>query len=136
MISGWVVCDASAIVTVLLDSGPAGSWLAARLEGARLAAPALLPFECSNILRRHELAGLIGGDQAAQAHADLIDLPIELFPYEPVAGPVWGSRRNLTSYDGAYVSLAALLGVPLITVDRRLARAPQLGCEVETPPAG
>lgn len=42
-----LVCDASALVTVLLDSGNAGDWLARRLASADLAAPALLPFECS-----------------------------------------------------------------------------------------
>lgn len=129
-----VVCDASAIVTVLLDSGPIGCWLAGRLAGMDLYAPALLPFECSNIFRRHELAGLISPDQAAQAHADLLDLPVVLFPYHAVAGPVWSSRHNLTSYDGAYVALAGLLEVPLVTVDRRLAGAPDLPCPVEVPP--
>lgn len=128
-----VVCDASAIVTVLLDSGPPGGWLAQRLAGAELFAPALLPFECSNIFRRHELGGLISSDQAAQAHADLIDLPVDLFPYESVAQRVWELRRNLTSYDAAYVAVAELLDAPLITLDRRLSGAPGVRCVVEVP---
>jgi hypothetical protein len=37
-------------------------------------------FEADNILRRHELAHLISTDQAAQAHADLLDLAVELWP--------------------------------------------------------
>lgn len=130
-----LVCDASAVVTVLLDSGDGGAWLARRFGAAELCAPALLPFECSNVLRRHELGGLISPDQAAQAHADLLDLPMDLFPYEPLAPRIWQLRRNLTSYDAAYVALAEELDAPLITLDRRLAEAPGVTCRVEIPPA-
>jgi predicted nucleic acid-binding protein len=128
-----LVCDASAIVTVLLDSGPDGDWLTRRLGSADLFAPTLLPFECSNVIRRHEIAGLISSDQAAQAHADLLELPIELVPYESLAQRVWQLRWNLTSYDGAYVALAEALDAPLVTMDRRLADAPGLACRVEVP---
>ncbi|HPZ94689.1 MAG TPA: type II toxin-antitoxin system VapC family toxin [Mycobacterium sp.] len=134
MSSRRVVCDASALVTVLLDAGPGGTWLARRLDGVELCAPALLLFECSNVFRRHEVGGLISADQAAQAHADLLALPMELFPYEVVAQRVWALRNNLTSYDGAYVALAELLGTPLITLDERLASAPTIRCDVEVPP--
>lgn len=135
MSAARLVCDASAIVTVLLDSGDAGSWLARRLAAAQLCAPELLPFECANVIRRHELGERISSDQAAQAHADLIDLPIDLFPYDVVAPRVWQLRHNLTSYDAAYVALAETLDVPLITLDRRLSEAPGSTCRVEVPPA-
>lgn len=128
-----LVCDASAIVTVLLDSGDYGNWLARRLTAAELCAPALLPFECSNVIRRHALGELISSDQAAQAHADLLDLPIDLFPYEALAQRVWQLRGNLTSYDAAYVALAEALDAPLITMDRRFAGAPGTTCRVEVP---
>lgn len=131
-----VVCDASAIVTVLLDSGIGGDWLARRLGAAELYAPALLPFECSNVIRRHEIAGFISADQAAQAHTDLFDLPIALFPYESVAHRVWQLRRNLTSYDASYVALAEVIDAPLITLDRRLSEAPGVSCRVEIAPDG
>ena len=130
-----LVCDASAVVTVLLDSGSSGVWLARRLAAAELYAPALLSFECSNVIRRHEIGGLISSDQAAQAHADLLDLPIALFPYEPLAQRVWQLRRNLTSYDAAYVALADASDAPLITLDRRLSEAPGITCRIEVPPA-
>lgn len=128
-----LVCDASAVVTVLLDSGPDGEWLTRRLGAADLFAPTLLPFECSNVIRRHEIGGLISSDQAAQAHADLLELPIGLVPYESLAQRVWQLRWNLTSYDGAYVALAEALDAPLITMDRRLAEAPGIACRIEVP---
>ena len=128
-----VVCDASAVVTALLDAGADGQWAAQRLMGADLFAPAVLPFECANVIRRHELNGLISADLGAQAHMDLLELAVELWPYDAVAERVWQLRANVTVYDGAYAALAETLRVPLITLDRRLAFAPGLGCVVETP---
>lgn len=129
-----VVCDASALVAVLLDAGQAGTWVAGRLVGAELYAPAPLPFECANIIRRHELAALISADQAAQAHADLLDMPVALWPFEVLASRAWQLRNNLTSYDAAYVALAEAIGAPLVTLDRRLQRAPGIACAVDAPP--
>ncbi len=79
---------------MLVDSGSDGTWAAQALNGADLAAPELVTFECANIIRRHELAGLISADQAAQAHADLLDLSIERWPYEPLAATSWQLRAK------------------------------------------
>jgi predicted nucleic acid-binding protein len=133
-VNGRLVCDASAVVSALLDSGEAGRWAAQRLAGAALFAPALMPFECSNIIRRHELSALVSADQAVQAHADLVDLPIDLWPYEVLAARIWQLRPNLTSYDAAYVALAEALGLPLVTLDQRIQRVPGITCTVDTPP--
>jgi predicted nucleic acid-binding protein len=128
-----VVCDASAAVALLLDAGPDGSWATKALTGADLAVPSLFPFEAANIIRRHELAELINVDQAAQAHSDLLDLPIEQWPYEALAARAWELRRNLISYDASYVALAELLEVTLVTLDRSIGRAPDLRCTVASP---
>lgn len=127
------VCDASAVVALLLDAGPDGRWAADTLSGARLIAPSLVMFEASNVIRRHELAGLVSADQAALAHADLLDLTIELWPYELLGSRVWELRANLSSYDASYVAVAELCAAPLVTLDRRIGRAPNLGCAVTTP---
>jgi predicted nucleic acid-binding protein len=128
-----VVSDSSAIVALLLDSGPDGQWVESALRGAELVAPALYAFECSNILRRHELAGSVSSDQAAQAHADLLELPIEEWPYELVAPRVWELRHNLSGYDASYVAVAELTGATLVTLDRRIGRSPGLRCQVSSP---
>lgn len=125
-----VVCDASAVVALLLDSGPDGQWAAERLRSAELFAPSLLPYECANIIRRHELSGLVSADQAAQGHADLVDLAVNLWPYELLSARVWQLRTNLSSYDASYVALAETIGADLITLDRRILRAPGIACSV------
>lgn len=127
------MCDVSAVVAVFLDSGSEGRWVAAQLADADLFAPALLPFECANVIRRLELGGFTSPDQAAQAHADLLDLQVDLWPYDILAARIWQLRANLTSYDAAYVALAEKLDVPLVTLDRRIRRAPGIRCAVLDP---
>jgi predicted nucleic acid-binding protein len=103
------------------------------LSGADLAAPSLVAFEVANIIRRHELAGLVSRDQAAQAHADLLDLAIEQWPYDLLAVRAWQLRENLSIYDAGYVALAEFLDADLVTLDRRIGRAPGIRCIVATP---
>lgn len=90
-------------------------------------------FEASNVIRRHELTGLVSADQAVQAHADLGDLAIELWPYEVLSRRVWALRTNLSTYDASYVALAELIEAPLVTLDRRIGQAPGLRCDVLVP---
>ena len=133
--SAGIVCDASALVALLLDSGPYGQWVAGAIAGSDLLAPSLVEFESANIIRRHELAGLVSADQAAQAHADMLDLAIEQWPYELLSARAWELRHNLSSYDASYVALAELTGTVLVTLDGRISGAPGLRCTVSTPPA-
>lgn len=129
-----VVVDASAVVAALVDGGSAGEWAAAELAREDLAAPHLMPVEVANILRRAALASDLTADVAALAHDDLLQLHVDLFPYEPLAQRVWELRENLTAYDACYVALAEALGVALFTLDRRVAGAPGLRCDVRLPP--
>ena len=130
-----VVCDASALVALLLDSGPDGRWVTETITGSDLAAPNLVKFESANVIRRYELAGIVSPDRAAQAHADLLDLAIEPWPYELLSARARGLRRNLSSYDASYVALAELIEAKLVTLDKRIGGAPGLRCSVSTPPA-
>jgi len=132
-VSVQIVCDASALVALLLDGGSDGQWVTETIAGSDLAAPYLVEFESANIIRRHERAGIIGADQAAQAHVDLLDLAIELWSYELLAARARELRHNLSSYDASYVALAELTGAMLVTLDERIVGAPGLLCEVSTP---
>jgi len=132
-VSRRVVCDASALVAVLLDGGADGVWATEAISRSELVAPSIVAFEVANIIRRHSLAGIVGADQAAQAHGDLLDLAIELWPYELVAQRVWQLRENLSIYDASYVAVAELTDAMLVTLDRRMRGAPGLRCAVATP---
>ncbi len=129
-----VVVDASALVALLLDRGSVGEWVADRLRGSVIAAPHLVTFETSNIIRRHLAAKIVTLDAARNANRFLRDLPMELWPHEPLADRVWELRANLTSYDASYVALAELLAAPVVTLDKRLASVKRIRCAVLTPP--
>jgi predicted nucleic acid-binding protein len=43
----------------------------------------------------------------------------------------WELRDSLTVYDAAYVALAEVMEVVLVTADAKLAASPDLLCEVE-----
>ena len=90
--------------------------------------------EAANILRRLEQRTDISRIEATTAHANLLRLEIELFPFAPFAERIWTLRGNLTSYDAWYVALAEALDCPLLTLDRRLSRAHGPICEIITPP--
>jgi predicted nucleic acid-binding protein len=130
-----LVIDASMVVSALVDEGAAGRWAESQLVSGPLSAPHLMPVEVANILRRAAARGEITPDVASMAHADLLDLRVELFPYAPFASRVWELRDNVTSYDAWYVALAESLGSSVATLDRRLARAAGPRCGFETPPA-
>lgn len=127
------VCDASAVAALLLDSGPDGQWVMQTLELGEIAAPALVTYETANVIRRHEIAGQISPDQSAQAHADLLDLAIELWPYDLLARRAWELRLNVSIYDATYVALAEITDLTLITLDKRLAKASGPKCRIVTP---
>lgn len=130
-----LVVDASMVVSALVDAGRAGAWAESLLAAEALAAPHLMPVEVASILRRAAAAGDITADVAAMAHADLLDLRVELFPYAPFAARVWELRDNVTCYAAWYVALAESLGSGVATLDLRLARATGPRCDFETPPA-
>ena len=101
-----MVVDSSVIVAALLDSGPQGAWAEKVLGSGSLCAPQLARVEATNVLRRLERAGLITTPEANAAYDDLMELDMELFPFEPFAGRVWELRHNVPSYDAWYVACA------------------------------
>jgi predicted nucleic acid-binding protein len=129
-----LVIDASLVVSALVDTSSTGNWAESVLLAGPLNAPHLMPVEVTNILRRAVARSEITADVASMAHADLLDLRVELFPYAPFASRVWELRDNVTSYDAWYVALAESLGSSLVTLDQKLAQATGPRCDFETPP--
>lgn len=126
-----IVVDASVVVSALADDGVDGGRARHRLSSEQLTAPHLLDIEVLAAWRRLASAGRLGEQRADLARADLRSLPIERVPHGPLLERMWELRENVTTYDAAYVALAELLRVPLVTVDSRLAGAPGPRCTVE-----
>ena len=126
-----IVVDASVVVTALADDGPDGDQARRRLRGERLAAPHLVDLEVSSAWRRMSSACDLDPHRADLAITDLRALRVERVPHTPLLPRCWDLRTNLTVYDAAYVALAELMEVPLLTADTRLADALGPRCAIE-----
>jgi predicted nucleic acid-binding protein len=119
-----IVVDASAVLDVLFDTSrtvPIQRWLFRSRE--TIVAPHLIDVEIAQVLRRYSASGQIDEPRALEAIDDFLALPIERYPHLPLLHRMWELRENMTAYDAAYVALAELLGVKLITTDARLAKS-------------
>lgn len=120
------IVDASAIVDLLLPPDvtrrdlliaelpePAVPWLA----------PDVLMFEVFAVFRRHVLRGVLSSSAAGRSLGRLRRLPIELLPTAGLISAAWSLRENLSAADSLYAALALGAAEPLLTTDRRFARA-------------
>lgn len=128
-----VVVDASVVVSALLDSGEEGAWAEGVLLRQPCIAPAHMPVEVANVLRRAALAGQIHEESASMAHRDLLDLAVDLMGYEPFGPRVWELRHSASAYDAWYVAIAETFDLALATFNERLSRAPGIRCRFVTP---
>jgi len=131
-VSDDYVLDASALVFALIGKTDAADALRQRLQTVRRHAPHLIDAEVGNVLRRHERDGLISAQEAGAALGASRALIEHRYPHAgPLAELAWTWRANVSFYDALYVALAVRLGVPLITADLKLAKAPNLPCTFE-----
>ena len=128
-----IVVDASVLVAALTDAGETGAWAVDVLSESQPIAPVLVLVESMNILRWLERARSLDPGDATAAQRDLMQLDVELLPFEPFAARVWALRRNLSSYDAWYVAVAETFDTPLATLDRRLARSTGPACTFRLP---
>ena len=126
------VVDASVLAAALVDAGPRGAWVERIIAAGALHAPQLVRVEAANILRRLERAREIATAEADAAFEDLMQLPLELHPFDPFADRIRELRHSFTSYDAWYVAAAEALELPLATLDERLTRASGPTCRFIT----
>lgn len=129
-----IACDASFVVAALTATDHIGHWARTAIAGAVLLAPAHMPVEVANVLRRGEASGEIPSGRAQEAHRDLIGMDVDLWSHALLGRRAWELRHNLTIYDACYVAVAEVTGTELLTLDRRIGRAPGVRCLVRTPP--
>lgn len=131
-----LVVDASFVMVLLTNSSDAvTTWANDLIDGAVLVAPHLMPVEVTSALRSTERREILTPEQAALTHQDLIELDVELHPFEPFASRVWALRHSVSPYDAWYLALAERLEAPLVTLDRRLTCASDARCEFILPPS-
>lgn len=87
------------LVAALVDTGPNGTWAEKVLSSGSLRAPELARVEARNILRRLQMAKQLATAEANAAHDDLMQLNMELFPFDPFADRIWELRHSVTSYE-------------------------------------
>ena len=124
-----IVIDASAFI----DAVAGRQSVVERITGEVIYAPHLLDVEVTSGLRRLVSTGRLSEKRAAAAIEVLARADIERHPHRPLLPVIWSLRGRMSAYDATYVSLAAALGVPLVTTDQKLANVPGLPCDVEVP---
>ena len=133
-----IVVDASVWVRSLVDDGTMGD--AARLvlaDDLRWTAPAHAPIEALRTVRRYETAGLLTAAQAQSVAKEVLAAEVEYVgPERWLLASVWHGRHNLSAYDAPYLSIAQHRGIPLVTLDQRLARAASAAAVQVIVPAG
>ena len=125
-----IVADASAVVAALLNDGPALQTLSAQ----PVHAPHLVDAEVLSVLRRLNLAGRLDQQLAEAMIEALAQLGIRRHGGTGLLLRIWGLRGNLTAFDASYVALAESLACPLLSADRRLARAAGPLCAIHLVP--
>ncbi|MGH8964163.1 MAG: type II toxin-antitoxin system VapC family toxin [Actinomycetes bacterium] len=126
-----LVVDASVAARAVTANSAEDRELRDRLTSSACHAPHLIDAEVGNALRKQVAAGAIEADTAAAALHALEPLIATRYPHTAFAQQAWALRHNISYYDALYAALAARLGLPLLTADKRLANAPGLPCAVE-----
>jgi predicted nucleic acid-binding protein len=126
------VVDASAVLEVLLRT-PSAAVIEHRLfaSGEALHAPHFIDLEVAQVLRRYAAAGRMTTDRGVEALDDFAGFPIDRHPHGMLLPRIWELRHNLTAYDAAYVALAEVLDMSLITRDEKLMAAPGHRARIE-----
>jgi predicted nucleic acid-binding protein len=117
------VVDAAVVVAVLARRDALDRLRTLVGEG-ELCAPDLVDLEVIQTLRRMVHRGDLPADEGATSVAALAELPVDRVPCRDLGRRIWELRSNLTAYDAAYVALAEREGLPLLSHDGRLSRAP------------
>ena len=117
----------------LILNTAAGRRLAERLRSPRVTihAPHLIDLVVAQTLRRYVREGALSDERGELAleHFSLLDL--NRYGHDTFLRRIWALKENITAYDAAYVALAEALDAPLVTGDRKLAKAPRIQAAIE-----
>lgn len=126
-----IVVDASVFTAAFVGDDQVGGRARAELRrDAQWIAPDHVVAEVFAGIRGLWLGGKVELGRAERGLDRLRSAVIDLVPTLPLVARMWDRRDNVTGYDAAYLTLAETLGCPFVTADARLARVPELSCEV------
>lgn len=123
------VLDCSVTMAWIFDDAedPLAAAVRDRLAGDVALAPSIWPLEVGNALLAAERRERVSRADALRFLEVLGQLPIEVDTTEVMVAPERtlqiARETGVSAYDASYLELAARFGVPLATLDRRLAAA-------------
>lgn len=124
------VLDASAIFDLLIEGPRTAAVRTAIADVDAAVAPVVLDAEVLRAVTRYVRQGKLSPARAEWALRMLTIADIERLPIEMSLRAAWALRHTVSPFDSFYVVLARVIGCPLITCDRALAGAPNLGISV------
>jgi predicted nucleic acid-binding protein len=125
-----IVVDANLLVALVIPTDYS-SQASEKLDGwlsteADLVSPALWSYEAVSAIRKSVASGVLTGQEARNAVADLLDLGIrDIWATGELHQKTlaWAERlKDFVAYDAAYLALAETLAVPFWTADSKLVR--------------
>jgi len=121
------VVDTSALIRLFVPDGPLPDGLERFFQGVERGfnsaiAPELLVAEAANVINNKRKSGELVGDESDRLLADILSVPIRLFPHTPVLTRAFELARefNLTVYDTLYLALAEDHGAIILSADTQL----------------
>jgi len=118
----FLVLDTSAVLAVLLDE-PSRSALIRSTEGCGLVGAPTLPWEVGNALLAGVRRRRLSAPAVRQAWASYQKVPVRLAEIEAGRALEIAMELALYAYDGYVLETARSERLPLLTLDRGLARA-------------
>ena len=121
------VVGTSALIRLFVPDGPMPDGFDDFLRGVERGintaiAPELLVVEAANVVNKKRLLGELFKNESDRLLADLLLVPIRLFPHRPILHRAFdlAEQYQLTIYDTIYLALAEDHGAIIFTADRKL----------------
>ena len=130
MTNSRVCVDSSLVIKLAIDEESSDEarerWSEWRRNDTEVVAPSLLSYEVTSALRNKVHRGLVLLDEAVDALAELLRLPISVISVPDIHERAWRlstmfGRPN--AHDAYYLAVAEIVDCPLWTADRWLANA-------------
>ena len=121
------VVDASALIRLFIPDGLPAEGFEDFLRGVERGvdtaiAPELLAAEAANVINKKTAAGELSSEESFRLLADVLEVPILLFPHRPLILPAFelAGRHQLTVYDALYLTLAMEHGAVVFSADSKM----------------